>query len=46
MMTTEFEEELVLEEKISLGFEKLQKLRNVIDSMNNNHSNNNNEKLT
>ena len=44
-MTTEFEEELVLEEKISLGFEKLQKLRNVIDSMNNNNSNNNNEKL-
>ena len=43
MMTNEFEEELILDEKISLGFEKLQKLRNVIDLVNNNSDNN--EKL-
>ena len=43
MMTNEFEEELILDEKISLGFEKVQKLRNVIDLVNNNSINN--EKL-
>ena len=43
-MTNEFEEEIIMDEKISLGFEKVQKLRNVIDLVNNN-SNTNNEKL-
>lgn len=46
MMTNEFEEELVMEEKISLGFEKLLKLYNVIDLVNTNSKHDkNNEKL-
>ena len=46
MMTNEFEEELVMEEKISLGFEKLLKLHNVIDLVNTNSKHDkNNEKL-
>ena len=48
MMTNEFEEELVMEEKISLGFEKLLKLHNVIDLVNTNSNSKhdkNNEKL-
>ena len=45
-MTNEFEEELVMEEKISLGFEKLLKLYNVIDLVNTNSKHDkNNEKL-
>ena len=46
MMTNEFEKELVMEEKISLGFEKLLKLHNVIDLVNTNSKHDkNNEKL-
>ena len=46
MMTNEFEEELVMEEKISLGFEKLLKLYNVIDLVNTNSKHDKkNEKL-
>ena len=46
MMTNEFEEELVMEEKISLGFEKLLKLHNVIDLVNTDSKHDkNNEKL-
>ena len=45
-LTNEFEEELVMEEKISLGFEKLLKLHNVIDLVNTNSKHDkNNEKL-